>query len=322
MKKVLGIFLALAVLCGAAALGTIPASANPDDDRPGKYSYGDLAYEIRYDAEGNPCIDIRPSLDASGDVVIPSSIEGIPVKRMIAVFYWNKKITSVQIPDSVEDISTLNFLSSSLTADYVFISPSNPHLMLSDGFLISKQDMKLIAYIGDSATPSVPVGVKILDDSAFDSHYRGVNFTSITLPNTLEEFGWTPIARCDDLKITIPESVKTISHGIFFYCDNVVVTIPRDTTIISRPEDTNEYNAVFWYCENPTIMGYAGSSAEAFAKEYGTGTAGEFAKEYEINFVEIQPQIQAKVLFWNSWPSWAQAILRYLLFGWLWERWV
>jgi len=315
MKKVLGIFLALAVLCGAAALGAIPASAGgSDSELYGAYSYGDLTYSIYHDdweTKENPYIVIMYSPDASGDVVIPSSIDGLPVKEMFFVFYGNENITSVQIPDSVEWISTDTFSGrSSLTADNVFLSPSNPYLMFSDGFLIRKQDMNLIVYIGDSANPSVPEGVKSLGSQAFSSRYRGVNFASITLPSTLEGFDGVPIVYCDDLKITIPESVKTISSDWIFYgCKNVVVTIPRDTTI-GNPFDPDEEVFVFGNCENPTIMGYAGSSAESYARELG------------INFVEIQPQIQAKVLFWNSWPSWAQAMLRYVLFGWLWERWL
>ena len=153
-------------------------------------------------------------------VVIPQTVEGIPVTQIASSAFKNKqKITSVIIPDSVTDIGSSAFEGcTSLTS-----------ITISDSVTIIGNE----AFYGCRSLTSVtiPDSVTIIDQYAFADC---TSLTSITIPDSVTSIGDGAFYYCGSLtSITIPDSVTSIGSYAFYYCDSLTsITIPNSVTSI------------------------------------------------------------------------------------------
>ena len=143
------------------------------------------------------------------------------------------------------------------------------------------EDDRLKRYIGCETQVSIPSGITVLEDRAFEDCKdltdviipEGVtmlgceafrdccNLTNIMLPEGLVSISGNAFERCSSLQnIRIPASVKTIGGGAFVDCRNLT-----DITILNRT--TRIGCSAFWDCNRLTIHAPAGSYAETYAKE-------------------------------------------------------
>lgn len=149
----------------------------------------------------------------SGDLVIPAEIQiedkVYPVKHIgMRAFCELSKLTSITIPESVEDIEYGAFFGcDSLTA--IHVSPDNAYLSDVDGVLFDKAQTKLLCYPGGK-------------EGAYD------------IPSTVTCVGTGAFMRCEGLTaVTIPESVTTLEDYAFDYCYSLdSITIPASVTSI------------------------------------------------------------------------------------------
>lgn len=123
------------------------------------------------------------------DIVIASSINGIPVTRIDDYAFEDHELNSVTIPNGVTSIGYCAF---------------------SGCFLKSIK---------------IPNSVTNIDHGAF----QYCNFTSITLPNGITDIGAETFHYCDKLtSIAIPNGVETIGESAFMYCTALTsITIPN-----------------------------------------------------------------------------------------------
>ena len=169
-------------------------------------------------------------------------------------------------------------------------------IVIPDGVrVIGGGALEYAAHNSDDLNPvlkiTVPEGVETLCDFAFCWCSTA---QEITLPSTLKTIHDSAFFNCFDLKqINLPEGLNTIGYCAFGNCESLTaVTIPKSaaeigaralircnqlqTVTILNPEmkipdeieaitNGNEPEA-FTY--NGVIRGYAGSTAEAFAKKY------------------------------------------------------
>ena len=136
-------------------------------------------------------------LGTDTDVVIPEEIDGVKVVTFDeGVFAYNRKITSVTLPDSITQIP--------------------------EGAFRSCTALKCVT-LGN--------GVTAIGNEAF---CEARSLQKINLTNNLVSVGDAAFFDCVDLEITIPESVRTIGPMAFYRCCQLVkVEIPAGVTEIS-----------------------------------------------------------------------------------------
>ena len=188
-----------------------------------------LTYEIE---DGKVTItDCDTSL--SGDIVLPSKIEGKPVTSIGKVaFVWCSSLTSITIPDGVTSIGYGAFdRCKKLTQ--INVDTANTAYSSVNGVLFNKEKTKLIRYPeGKTDTAyAIPDSVTSIGSSAF---YDCSSLTSITIPNGVTSIGYYAFSRCDSLtSITIPDSVTSIGYRAFYGCSSLTsITIPDSVTNI------------------------------------------------------------------------------------------
>jgi uncharacterized protein YjdB len=150
----------------------------------------------------------------SGDVVIP---EGITIIAEDA-FYWNRDITSVTFPDTVEIIGGNAF-------GYTTIKSVN----MGNGVRV----IGWYAFYGCYELEDVTLSsnLKIIDIGAF----WGSSISELTLPEGLEIISRNAFHYSDLETIKIPDSVTKIEEGTFSYCRSLkTVILPSTIQSIER----------------------------------------------------------------------------------------
>ena len=157
-----------------------------------------------------------------------------PLYSAHKLYIDGKEVTSVTIPESVEEIKASTFagcsdLTSITMPEYVITSIGE------------------YAFYNCSSLTSItiPVFVTKIGKEAF----RGCsNLTSITIPEYVTEIGDYTFEYCSSLtSITIPESVTSIGRGAFFECSSLTsITIPESVTSIG--------NLAFYWCSSLTSI--------------------------------------------------------------------
>ncbi len=100
-----------------------------------------------------------------------------------------------------------------------------------------------------------------IGNSAF---YKCVNLKNITIPESVESIDSYAFAGCESLSsITLPERLTSLGIGAFRDCSNL-----RDITILSREFFWSDRSEGTTISETATIHGYAGGSAERYARRY------------------------------------------------------
>ena len=262
LKKSLAFILALTMLFGAAPLAGFEGIELPEFNLFGTKAeaatYGALTYEVSYDKVTITDCDTS----ASGELVIPSSIEGYPVTSIgNDAFRECTRLTSVTIPDSVTSIGEGAFYYcyglTSVTIPDSVTSIGNCAFYNCDG-LTSVTIPDSVTSIGDHAfvncgrLTSVIIGnsVTSIGDYAFCACEA---LTSVTIPDSVTSIGSGAFYYCTGLtSVTIPDSVTSIGRGAFYYCAGLTsVTIPDSVTSIG-------YKA-FYICSSLTDIYYAGT---------------------------------------------------------------
>ncbi|MGN0584038.1 MAG: leucine-rich repeat protein [Ruminococcus sp.] len=236
-------------------------------------------------------------------VSLPSTLEYIGQ----AAFYECTNLTDVILPASLEsigrsafhDCSSLGKLNIpanvSSIGDYVFegytglteitVDPANENFTAENGVLFNKDMTKLIAYpaANTDASYTVPSTVTEMSDSSFHS---ARNLKEVILPESITVIPSYAFSRCNVMeKVTLPSSLTTINESAFYECESLKeIEIPESVTSIGDEAFVNcanldsikilnaecvIYDSADTIADNAVIYGIPGSTAEAYAKEYG-----------------------------------------------------
>jgi hypothetical protein len=196
-------------------------------------------------------------------VIIPCSIWWVRVKNLWYMAFLGKKLTSVEIPDSVTSIWFVAFKNNKLTSVkipssitslwyWIFVenkltSVVNYDWTTSTEYIYFPKDwwMETLHYLWRSTTPSIPnqinsINVTNIWDYTFSSEVTGsVAVSNITIPNSVK-YIWSSAFYWAKLKsITIPSSVEHIWSEAFRGNELTNVTIPSNVKYI--------WNRAFWH---------------------------------------------------------------------------
>ena len=166
------------------------------------------------------------------DVVIPNTINGLPVTSLGEESFGGFSITSVAIPSNVTNIPVIPngalLGCSSLLA--ITVDPQNLVYSSTNGVLFNKSQTTLVEHPnGLGGSYRIPEGVIAIGDGAF--------------------------AMCGGLSgVTIPDGVANIGMSAFAYCFGLTsVTIPRNVTNLGPYAFVNEMTGVYFKGNAPSI---------------------------------------------------------------------
>ena len=155
-------------------------------------------------------------------IVIPSSVNGIPVKEIAAnAFKGKQRITSITVPDSVTYIGSYAFSGCiSLT-----------ELNLGNG--VKTIPSSMAEGCNKLASINIPDSVTSIGNYAF---YNCTSLTSVVIGDSVTSIGYEAFRNCSSLvSVVIPDSVTSIGDFAFYYCSSLTsVVIPDSVTSIGN----------------------------------------------------------------------------------------
>lgn len=181
----------------------------------------------------NETLTIVDYTGPGGDVIIPGTVDGLPVTDIgFGAFQSKTNLTSITIPNSVTNIGETAFLGCTNLTTFT-VDVSNPDFSSLDGVLFDKNRTLLIQYpVGKVGNYEVPTGVTNLGKGAFNS---AIHLTSVGLPPTLLNISDAALALCTSLtNVTIPNSVTNLGSFAFAGSSLNHITIPD--SIVSIPD--------------------------------------------------------------------------------------
>lgn len=222
-KKLFSMAVLLAVLFNS--IGTVQAIAQNVSP------VSDFEYDLNGDGTG---VVIYKYKGQRKDVVIPSSIEDIPVVELEHKAFYGTDIVSVVIPNSVTYIDTYCFSDCSYLQEVLL--PKKLTFIDWGVFqnCIALKNITLpesLEYIGigafaGSGLESITIPDKV---HTIGAHNGGVppfadciHLKSVTIGNGTEMIGWGAFGGCTSLTtVSIGSGIKAILGGAFAYCRNL-----------------------------------------------------------------------------------------------------
>jgi len=276
------------VLTGAPFLSV----DNPPDGFVLDYQYGPSSNQIalvrsavpgantafRYESDGTS-IAIEGYTGAGGDVVIPDTIDGLPVTSIGGfVFADCTNLTSVAIGSHVTTIDGLAFTAAGTNLTAIAVDAGNAVFSSLDGVLCDKSQTTLLLYpAGRGGTYTIPGGVIRIDDWAF----AGASLSDVIIPDSVASIGRSAFQECGSLThVTLGSHVASIGDWAFFLCSSLQdIAIPAGVTDLGYGvfADCASLTAIAVDSANPAYSSVAGVLFDKYQTtliQYPTGRPG------------------------------------------------
>ena len=104
----------------------------------------------------------------------------------------------------------------------VSVDPENPYLKATNSMVLSKDGKILFASLGNRRNVSIPDGVEVVGNSAFDSL---VFLSDVHLPDSLVSIGERAFYRTGLRSVSLGTKVKRIAAGAFKHCSNLAAVV-------------------------------------------------------------------------------------------------
>ena len=160
-----------------------------------------------------------------GNIVIPSSYQGVPVTAIVSGTSVDtsisSKIKSITIPDTIKKIGSSAF---SYCSNLTSITIPDSVTSIGGGAFYDCSGLTSV---------TIPNSVTSIGDYAF---HNCTGLTSITIPDSVTSIGDSVFSGCSELtSVTIPDSVTNIGNSAFEGCSGLTsVTIPDSVTSIDE----------------------------------------------------------------------------------------
>ena len=159
--------------------------------------------------------------DATGELVIPNTIDGNPVTSIGSnAFYYCSSLTSITIPNSVTSIGEVAFYNcSSLTS-----------ITIPDS--VTSIERYTFWNCSSLTSITIPDSVTSIGNRAF---WNCTSLTSIMIPDSVTTIGYRAFDSCTSLtSITIPDSLTHIGRGVFVGTPTVFTEVENINFLLGR----------------------------------------------------------------------------------------
>jgi len=183
-------------------------------------------------------VTITKYIGEDTEVVIPSTIDGLPVTK-IGDFAFDgcNNLTSVIIPDSVTSIGNDAFVFCSNLTNVVI------------GNSVTSIGNAAFEFCNSLTSVVIPDSVNSIGGGAFDGCS---SLTSVKIPDGVTSIGAGAFYNCSNLaSVVIPDSVTSIGYGAFYGCNSLTIYCMAE----SQP---NGWDANWNYSNRPVEWGYKG----------------------------------------------------------------
>lgn len=287
LKKMTAVLLAATMTISVTA-ATAASAAAVTTDSASAVSSGSTVWGTNgvysYNINDNSTIEILTCNKTSGDIVIPSAINGKTVVSIAAnAFKLNKDDSYVTIPATVTTIDRDAFSGSTRLLMFR-VDSANPSFSAdSDGVLFNKDKSVLIEYPQGSLLSSyqIPNGVKTVSENAF---YECQYLSSVVVPDSVEKIGISAFSGSPSLKqAKLGSGITEIPTSMFNKCTALTsVSVSEGVTKIG-------VNA-FAYCSAlkeiilpKTVTNISDSALYEVSPDYLCVPEGSYAKGYSID---------------------------------------
>lgn len=221
MKKYISLISVLLIIVTILTMTPLSAFADsiqidPASQENFKYDYFECA-RVTEKGSGDIVLIGRYYGNAT-DVEIPSTINGLPVREILAYGFQRKRhIKSVSIPETVKYIENGAF-NDCPALESITVSKDNKYYSSKDGVLYNKDKSKLLVYpAGKNATTfKIPKSVSTIESYAFN---RCKKLTNLTIPSKVRKIEPDAFYSCTGMKkITVDKANKkySSSNGVLF----------------------------------------------------------------------------------------------------------
>ncbi len=177
------------------------------------------------------CADSCPS-----DLVIPEVIDGYVVTSIGLGAFYRNQLTSVMMPDSVNNIGNHAFDDNQLTT----VTIPNSVTSIGEGAFV----------LNHLTSVTIPDSVTSIGRIAFTDN----QLTTVIVPNSVTSIKDGVFANNQLTNLTIPDSVISIEAGAFFNNQLTNLTIPDSVTSIEQSAFANNVlNSILFLGEPPIL---------------------------------------------------------------------
>ena len=161
------------------------------------------------------------------------------VTALGAFAFYGCSMISISIPESVSNIAFNTFNNCNNLLNFM-VDPGNLAYSSVDGVLFNQDQTIIVRYPrGRQGEYTIPDGVVIVGDGAFNGCYR---VTNVTIPNSVTTLGCAAFFSCGMSSITIPANVNRIDSLVFIGCQHLNVV--TNYAIVPQVIDTNVFGGV------------------------------------------------------------------------------
>ncbi len=197
--------------------------------------------DFQYRAQNNK-IFITKYLGTVKKIIIPETIDNLPVFAISAKAFSDSGITYVKLPASLGALASNSFneCDSLLRID---VDDNNPYYCSVDGVVYSKDRTILKAFpAGRGGDFTIPNGVTTVANFAF---YRCYQVENINMYNTVTSIGERAFSFCWNLKsVRFSDRLETIGALAFSHCDDLTeLRLPKSIKSIGADAFLGKINS-------------------------------------------------------------------------------